>query len=223
MPKLKIQRILTNGLDEFKKEIKNFAFNTESLLFFFAKIAENRAGISKDHADNVFQRSILIANELKLSDKEREILKKGAFLRDIGMLGVPESVLKKKGEYSDKERVLIQSHTVIGFEMCKSFSSVEDALPIIRHHHERWDGRGYPDGLSKENIPLLARIIAVVDSFYSLLTSKPYRDALYKREALAVLVGGAGAFWDPTIVRIFFDTLKERDKDIFHTPSVNFF
>jgi putative two-component system response regulator len=219
----KIHKKFTKNLNELKRDIRNFVSDSESLLFSFARIAEKRAGFSKEHTKNIIRGTLQIAKELELSEKERLTLKKGTILRDIGMLGVPENILKKREKFTDEERRMIQNHTIFGFEICNGLSSVEDALPIIRHHHERWDGRGYPDGLSKERIPLLARIVAVVDSFYSLLSSRPYREALYMREALAVLVGGAGAQWDPAIVRIFFQTLRRGDEDIPRVSSLNIF
>jgi HD-GYP domain-containing protein (c-di-GMP phosphodiesterase class II) len=204
-------RELLKHLEELKSQAKDLARETESLLFELAQIAGERAGFPKDHGEKVAKWALLIADELELTQREKEALRKGILLRDIGMMGIPEDLLRKRVGLTDEEKRIIESHTVLGYELCKGLTFLEDALPIIRHHHERWDGRGYPDGLSRGNIPLLARIAAVVDSYYALLHLRPYREALTLREALGIMAGGVGAQWDPMIVQIFINILREKD------------
>ena len=202
---------LIKHLEVLKNKAQDLARETETFLIELAKIAGERAGFPPDHGEKVAKWALLIASELELTENEKESLKKGILLRDIGMLNIPQEILRKRVGLTDEEKRIIESHTVLGYELCNGLAFFDDALPIIRHHHERWDGRGYPDRLSRGSIPILARIAAVVDSYYALLHLRPYREALTAREALGIMAGGVGAQWDPMIVQIFINILKEGD------------
>ena len=124
----------------------------------------------------------------------------GALLRDIGKIGLPDSLLQKPGALSDGERQTMQAHTVLGEQIIAPLRSTAALLPIIRHHHERWDGKGYPFGLQGEETPFLARLVAVADAFSAMTMDRPYRKGMDREKALSVLEEGAGTQWDPECV-----------------------
>jgi putative two-component system response regulator len=119
-----------------------------------------------------------LAEKLGLSDELLVALRRGGSIHDIGKLAVPERILLKPGPLDPEERRIMQQHTIIGERICAPLRSFRNVLPIIRHHHERWDGSGYPDGLKGEAIPLTARILQITDVYDALTTDQPYRQAL---------------------------------------------
>src|SRR2546428_13071477 len=129
-------------------------------------------------------------------DKALDDLYRGGIIHDIGKIGVPDAVLLKPGSLNADELVLMRAHPEIGENIVRPLRSGSDLLPIIRHHNEAYDGRGYPDGLAGTAIPLLARIVAVCDAFEALTNDRPYRKRLSEREASAIHSGGAGRQWD---------------------------
>jgi HD-GYP domain-containing protein (c-di-GMP phosphodiesterase class II) len=137
-------------------------------------------------------------------------LQRGGMLHDIGKIGIPEAILGKPGKLTHEEFAVMRQHPVKGVEICQPLRSrlVALTLPIIRHHHERIDGRGYPDGLRGEEIPLLARIIAISDAYDAMTTDRPYRQGMPKTVALGLLLQGAGSQWDRALVERF--VLMER-------------
>lgn len=139
-----------------------------------------------------------------------EIVQRAATLHDLGKIGVNDGVLRKPGRLSDDEFALIRAHAANGYEILKAAPSFEALLPGIRHHHERYDGRGYPDGLSGSGIPLLARIIAVADSYDAMTTDRIYRKALPEEKARTELRDGAGTQFDPVIVEAMLRYLDKR-------------
>jgi putative two-component system response regulator len=131
-------------------------------------------------------------------------LYRGGYLHDVGKVGIPDSILFKPGPLSPEEWVTMRSHTTRGEEICRHMNSLNPVLPIIRHHHERWDGSGYPDGLKGEQIPQLARIIQIVDIYDALANPRPYKRAFTPQEALAVIQEETDRGWrDPHMVKVF--------------------
>jgi putative two-component system response regulator len=124
---------------------------------------------------------------------------------------VPDSVLKKPGKLTPDEYTIIKQHCYSGGQICKRVGFLMDAYPIVYHHHERWDGKGYPDGIKGETIPLGARIVAVVDAFDAMTTDRPYRDALPHEAAMAILRDGAGKQWDPNVMNVLMDALAHSE------------
>jgi putative two-component system response regulator len=139
---------------------------------------------------------------LGLPEEDLDALYRGGIIHDIGKIGVPDAVLLKPGPLDANEMMLMRAHPEIGENIVRPLRTGSDLLPIIRHHHEAYDGRGYPDGLVGTAIPLLARIVAVCDAFDALTNTRPYRKALSEREAIAILTGGAGRQWDPQLVSL---------------------
>jgi putative two-component system response regulator len=136
----------------------------------------------------------------------------GGFLHDLGKIAVPDRILLKNGALDAEERALIQTHPVVGADLVREMRTLDGVRPIIRHHHERVDGSGYPDGLRGEEIPLGARIMAVVDVYDALRTERPYKPALSHQEAVAILQRETQAgSWDPHVVRTFMSMFGDRE------------
>ncbi len=136
-------------------------------------------------------------------------LYRGGFLHDIGKVGIPDSILFKRGLLSDAEWEIMRLHTVRGVEICRPMKTLAPVLPIIRSHHERWDGSGYPDGLRGEKIPLLARVLQVADIYDALTTARPYKPALSHQEAVEIMLDEARRGWrDPELVSLFAEVAQ---------------
>jgi putative two-component system response regulator len=173
----------------------------ESILFALARAVEQRDKAFGGHCERLAAISLMLGTALGLPRSQLLALHRGGFLHDIGKIAIPDAILFKPGPLDDAEWTLMRAHTVKGEDICRGIRALEPVLPIIRHHHERWDGSGYPDGLSGERIPLLARILQVADVYDALTSVRPYKRALSPAEALAVLDGEARRGWrDPRLV-----------------------
>src|SRR5262249_33739505 len=151
---------------------------------------------------------------LQLSRTELDALKAGALLHDVGKLAVPDHILNKPGVLTPAEFEKTKIHTVVGAEILSRVDFPYPVIPIIRHHHERWDGRGYPDGLKEEQIPITARIMSVVDCYDSAREDRPFRPGRSKEEALDLLHRGTGSHFDPRIVDLFIANLEKFEVEI---------
>jgi putative nucleotidyltransferase with HDIG domain len=160
---------------------------------------------TEGHSRRVTLYSLLIAYELGLNSAQRESLRLTGLLHDIGKIGIPESVLNKPEKLDATEYAVIQKHSVIGESILKSIPQLKPVSVSIRHHHERFDGKGYPDRLDRENIPLLSRIIMVADSYDSMTTDRSYRQAKGADHARDELDRCSGTQFDPAIVSAFLN------------------
>jgi putative two-component system response regulator len=170
-------------LKQFTDELDN----AETVLFSLALSIEAKDPYTEGHCDRLSKYSVALGEKLGLSAELRVALRRGGLVHDIGKLSVPESILLKPGPLTPEERKIMEQHTVIGEKICAPLRSFRHVLPIIRHHHEKWDGSGYPDGLKGEKIPLTARILQVTDIYDALTTDRPYRKALPVEKALAIM------------------------------------
>jgi len=137
-------------------------------------------------------------------------LYRGGFLHDIGKVGIPDSILFKPGKLTAEEWITMRTHTTRGVEICRHLQSLQPVIPLIRSHHERWDGSGYPDGLSSEQIPLLARVLQVADIYDALTSPRPYKPAYAPAQAMRILEQETERGWrDPEIVNLFFRLHEE--------------
>lgn len=176
----------------------------ETILFALAQSVEQRDRYTGFHCQRLAAYSVALGKALGLSRLELLSLFRGGYLHDIGKIAVPDSILFKQGALNEEEWFVMRMHTVKGEEICKPMKSLASVLPIIRSHHERWDGSGYPDGLAGESIPLLARILQVVDIYDALTTKRSYKPALAHEQALQVLEEEVARGWrDSELVPLF--------------------
>jgi HD-GYP domain-containing protein (c-di-GMP phosphodiesterase class II) len=169
-------------------------------LLGLANALEAKDSCTRGHSERVGTRARRIAAALGLPPDEIDTLTQAALLHDIGKIGVPESVLRKRGALDQAEWTLLCNHPLIGAQIVAPFDFFAGGALAIRHHHERWDGSGYPDGLAGAAIPLGARIVAVADVFDALTSDRPYRPALGRDAALLYLTDEAGRTLDPDVV-----------------------
>ncbi|MCB2211085.1 response regulator [bacterium] len=156
----------------------------ESIIFSLAMTVEAKDSYTEGHCKRLSSYSVSIGKRLGVSEDDLQALQRGGILHDIGKISIPDAILLKPGPLSPEEREIMRTHPIRGEEICKPLRSLQPSLPIIRHHHERMDGTGYPDQLVGEDIPLNARIIAAVDFVDALVTERPYRGPLPMKEAL---------------------------------------
>ena len=159
------------------------------------------------HARWITDLSLRVGRELGLDDGALKHLELAALLHDIGKIGIPSDVLSKAGRLTIEERRLIETHPALGERIIAPIERLQTVRPIVRHCHERWDGRGYPDGLAGEEIPLESRIILVCDAYHAMTTDRPYRKRLSHPEAVRRLNDGAGTQFDPGVVNVCLDVL----------------
>ncbi len=163
---------------------------------------------TRGHTQRVAELAVRIGQELRLGPERLRILNRAALLHDIGKIGVPDSILNKPAKLTEEEYAVVKEHPVRGYAMIKHVKSLQQELGGVRHHHERLDGSGYPDGLKGDAIPLGARIIAVADVYDALTSPRPYRDAWPRERALALIDSEAGSKLDPTCVRALHAVLR---------------
>jgi len=169
---------------------------------------EVRNPYTRGHSERVSKYAVLIGNKMNLSDEEIRILRVGGLFHDIGKIGTPDSILLKESKLSDEEYDKIKRHPLIGAEILSNSQGFKDILPIVKYHHERFDGSGYPENLKGEEIPLLARITAVADSFDAMNSRRTYRDRLDLDKIVSEIEDGKGTQFDPDVVDVFLDILK---------------
>jgi diguanylate cyclase (GGDEF)-like protein/putative nucleotidyltransferase with HDIG domain len=170
--------------------------------------------VTHDHVRRVQIYATGLAKLFGLSDKEVEALKAGALLHDIGKLAVPDYILNKPGPLTPAEFDKMKVHTVVGSEILERVGFPYPVAPVVRHHHERWDGRGYPDGLKGDEIPITARILSVSDCFDAVREERQYRGAMSREEAITLLRENASTMFDPAIVKAFLNHLDEFESEI---------
>lgn len=164
---------------------------------------------TEEHAERTKNMAIRLADKLKLSDKKKSELSLLAILHDIGKLSIPDAVLKKPGKLTDEEWEIMKTHTYKGYEIANTTPELAPIAKCILHHHERWDGRGYPSGLAGEDIPLLSRIITLIDSHDVMTHDRPYHKAMSAEAAREEVIRCSGTQFDPKIVEVFLEMLEE--------------
>jgi len=189
------------------KELYNSLDGAEHVIFSLATAVEAKDSFTERHTQRVGESARLLGQRLGLPDNTLDTLYRGGIIHDIGKIGVSDSILHKPGPLEGVEVPQMQAHVAIGESIVKPLRSTYGLLPIIRHHHERFDGRGYPDGLRAREIPRAARIVSVCDAFDALVNDRPYRVRRSTEEAIAVLRAGAGTQWDPETVDLLASEL----------------
>ena len=175
----------------------------EAIITGMARALEAKDPYTHGHSDRVTQYAVELATAANLSFAMRDIIAHAGLIHDIGKIGVPDAVLRKPGKLDDEEFALIKLHPEIGDEICRPLRSLQRLRKGVRHHHEAYDGRGYPDGLAGENIPLEARVLAIADTYDAMTSTRPYRDGMPNARALAILSANEGPQWDPTLIPLF--------------------
>ncbi len=160
------------------------------------------------HSQRVVYLAMLMADELTLSLEDRYTLQLSAFLHDIGKIGIPDNILNKASSLEDYELNIARDHPVIGSEIVGEIEELSQVASIIRHHHERYDGKGYPDGLKGEAIPFFSRLLAIIDSYEALVSDRVYRKGTDKKSALEEIRKNAGLQFDPELVEIFIRVME---------------
>jgi len=174
-----------------------------SMLDALVTAVDNKDRYTRRHSEDVLVYSLEIARALGLDEAARQTVAAAALLHDVGKIGVPDAVLRKPGRLTDEEMETVKHHPVMGAVMVGAVPGLAETLDAIRHHHERWDGAGYPDGLRGEAIPLVARLLAVADAFSAMTSDRPYRKGMDPARARRLMEEGAGTQWDPACVAAF--------------------
>jgi hypothetical protein len=191
-----------------------------------AELIDHRDPTTYDHSSRVAVNAVRLARAIGLPEPEVELVEQAAAVHDVGKIGVPDRVLLKPGPLDADERESMRLHSDLGSRILTGFQLFRPGAAIVRHHHEQWDGGGYPDGLAGEAIPIGARVVAVVDAFDAMTSHRPYRRAIAREEALRRIAAGAGQQWDPKIVAVFREleaahptTLRSRPEPIVQRPA----
>jgi diguanylate cyclase (GGDEF)-like protein/putative nucleotidyltransferase with HDIG domain len=200
--------IFNNIKEEIESDRKTLIYATKAFLAVIDAMDE----YTYTHTEGVVKYASILADQLKLEGEQKENIKIGALLHDIGKLELGRELLNKKEKLSEEEFRLIKQHPVFGVNMLKTLRCFEEISDIVKYHHERYDGKGYPEGISGEAIPLGARIVAVADSFDAMTTTRAYRNVHKSfEEAAGELEKCAGAQFDPYIVKVFVDYIKSNN------------
>jgi putative two-component system response regulator len=196
----------------YTKSLYDELETSENVLFSLVGALEAKDFYTRGHSERVAKASVAIATAANLSKRDIEIIHKGGLLHDIGKIGVKEHILLKPGRLSEDEMKHVQAHPKIGFDICSPLKSLEEALPCIRSHHERFDGEGYPDGLSGSEIPVKGQIMAIADAYDAMTTDRPYRKGMAKETAIKIFEDEIGSGqWNPELVKIFLRTVRSED------------
>lgn len=182
----------------------------EGVITTLALTIEARDTYTAGHCERLSRYAVAVGERLGVDMAMSRALRLGGYLHDLGKIAVPDGILLKPGPLDDIERERIRQHPRAGADLVLGLKSLDDVRPIMRYHHERWNGTGYPDGLAGDDIPLGARIIAVVDVYDALHTERPYKSALTHEESVSILTRETDAgYWDPRVVTAFLDVLRD--------------
>ena len=203
-------KTINEQLHDKNEELERAYLDTIGIL---RQTVEAKDPYTRGHSDRVSEYSVLIGKKLGLDEKTLHILKIGGLFHDIGKIGIPDSILFKESKLSDEEYSQIKNHPMIGVHMLGDAAIFTDILPIVKHHHERYDGRGYPSQLVGDDIPYVARIAAVADTFDAMTSKRSYRDSLPIDVVRAEIERCSGTQFDPNIAKVFLD-IMDNDFDL---------
>jgi putative nucleotidyltransferase with HDIG domain len=187
-------------------DLRSLFYNTVETL---VRTIQAKDQYTSGHSTRVSRYALLIAEKLGLSTKEKHQLYLASMLHDIGKIGVPDELLHRPGALSDDEMERVRSHVQLGASMIEMLGEMHPIVPLIRHHHESWDGTGYPDGMKGEEIPLISRIISVADMYDAMTSDRPYRKRRSHQEAVEEIKVTCGSKLDPRVAEAFLQVLKE--------------
>lgn len=178
-----------------------------------AAAVDARDAYTAGHSRRVADLSVALARAAGHDDAFCKTLRLAALFHDVGKIGVPDAILRKPGGLTDEEFAQMKQHPVIGADqLLPRVPFLREHLPGIRHHHERWDGRGYPDGLAGEAIPYIARLLSIADAYDATTSNRVYRQALLHDDVIRIMSTGSGIQWDPKLMEIWLEYLQERGR-----------
>jgi putative two-component system response regulator len=193
-----------------QKRLNEDLDHAEKVLFSIAKAIESRDPNTGDHCERLVKIGKAFGEYLQLSRHQIRDLMWGSYLHDIGKVGIPDSVLLKQGKLTPADWEIMKQHVLIGEQICLPLRSMQGVIPIIRHHHERWDGSGYPDGLKGDDIPYLAQIFQIIDIYDALTSERPYKKAFSIKEAISVILEETQLGWrNPGLVEQFINFITD--------------
>lgn len=201
--RLQLESLLRERIEESRRELKRLEQTSEEMLYAFGLALGLRDNETAQHCHRVTRYSLELADALRCSSSEMGTIHRGAFLHDIGKIGIPDRILRKPGPLTPEERAIMEKHVRIGYEIVRRIPSLAISAEIVLTHHERFDGTGYPQGLRGREIPMGSRIFAVVDTFDAMTSNRPYRLALPDSVARDEIVRGSGGQFDPDVVQAF--------------------
>ena len=207
----RLMRAKTGGLSGGEARLVRDSMQGQNgfpMLDALVNAVDNKDRYTRRHSEDVLVYSLRMARALGLGSEAQRTVEVAALLHDVGKIGVPDSILRKPGPLTEEEFEAVKHHPVMGAVIVSAVPGLEGTLGAVRHHHERWDGRGYPDGLTGEAIPLTARLIAVADAYSALTSDRPYRKGKSAAQARATLEAGAGTQWCPACVAALLGTLR---------------
>ncbi|KAB8316263.1 two-component system response regulator [Tolypothrix campylonemoides VB511288] len=192
-----------------QKRLNEELDHAEQVLFSIARAIESRDPKTGDHCERLVKFGKAFGEYLNLTRNQIRDLMWGGYLHDIGKVGIPDAVLLKPGKFTAQEWDTMKQHVLIGEKICQPLGKIRGVIPIIRHHHERWDGSGYPDGLVGEEIPYLAQVFQIIDIFDALISERPYKKAFTLEEALAVMAEETALGWrNPRLMQQFTEFIS---------------
>lgn len=198
-----------------RKRLTDQLDSAESMLFALARMVEGKDTNTGNHCSRLAHISVVLGQALGLGSEYLMALRRDGVLHDIGKLGIPDSILLKPGKLNEEEWLVMRQHPEIGSRLVKDLKSMQLTLPIIRYHHERWNGTGYPDGLAGENIPLLARVFQIADIYDALTNERPYKAALSNDQVVDIMEDEVSKGWrDPELTAVFIDIVRQRPQDL---------
>jgi PAS domain S-box-containing protein len=197
------------NLLERKRAEENLAEAYDTTLEGWAKALELRDKETEGHSRRVTEATVAVARAMEINDEQLTHIRRGSILHDIGKMGIPDDILRKNGPLTAEERAIVQKHPTTAYELLKPITYLENALDIPYCHHEKWDGTGYPRALKGEEIPLAARIFAVVDVWDALSSDRPYRSAWPQEKVAQYLIAESGKHFDPQVMDVFLQMMKK--------------
>ena len=219
----KIQSVIDKNIILKKNELKRKKDITQEtllkLLIPLMRALDAKDNYTIEHTQKVAALSMKIADKLKLTENEKMILQISAYFHDIGKIGMPDNILQKSGPLHDEEFMQIKSHPVIGSDIIGEIEELREVAKIIRHHHEKYDGSGYPDGLKGEEIPYFSRILTIADIYDALTSRRVYKNEISKQQVLSEMQKNSGIQFDPYLLQVFLDITEDDENfDIVTDP-----
>jgi len=195
------------------KRLNDDLEHAEAVVLSLARAVEAKDETTANHCDRLIRLTDDFGKFLGLDEKARKTLMRASIIHDVGKIGIPDSILVKPGKLTEKEWEIMRTHPILGEEICHPLRTLKDVCPLVRHHHERWNGTGYPDGLVGDSIPYLARVFQIADAFDAMMRKRPYKRAFTLEETKSTLAEETGrGMWDPSLIKKFFEYIEKNPK-----------